>query len=185
MANTRLRLAAAVGLALAGCGSISNSLGLDPQAPDEFTVVSKAPLILPPNFTLRPPTPGAPRPQEILAQQQALAALLPPPADGGNGAGAGPALLGAGPGAPGADVVPRTAGEIALLSNAGAVDANPGIRALVDIENAQLLRQSQGVLEQILFWQQLPPDVIDPVAEAERLRVQGDFAVPGPVARRR
>ena len=82
-------------------------------------------------------------------------------------------------------MVPRTAGEIALLSNAGAADADPGIRALVDIENAQLLRQSQGVLERILFWQQPPPDVIDPVAEAERLRREGDFAVPGPVARRR
>lgn len=182
MAKSRYLWIAAVGMALAGCGSVSDSLGLNPQGPDEFTVVAKAPLVMPPDFALRPPTPGAPRPQEIQVQQQARAALLAQPAGGGPAPAAGPALLGVDPGAEGQ---PRTAGEVALLGNAGAANADPGIRALVDFENAQLLQQGQGFLEQVLFWQQQPTAVIDPMAEAERLRAEGNFAVPGPVARRR
>ena len=174
MVELRLLLVAAAGLALAGCGSISQSLGLDPIAPDEFAVVTKAPLTLPPDFTLRPPTPGAPRPLEVDPQQQARAALLNP---GLGAAGVAPA-----PGAVGGD---RTVGEAALLANAGAVGVDPAIRALVDLENAQLLDQGNAFLAEVLFWQQPPPDVIDPVAEAERLRTLGGMAVPGPTARRR
>jgi hypothetical protein len=172
MNNPRLLLVAAAGLLLAGCSSISQSLGLDPIAPDEFNVVTKAPLTLPPDFTLRPPVAGAPRPQEIQPQQQARAALLNP---GGGGGVVNPVVA----------TEDRTIGEVALLANAGAVNPDPGIRALVDLENAQLLSQGNGFLQQILFWQQPQPDVIDPIAEAERLRTAGGVAVPGPTARQR
>jgi hypothetical protein len=33
--------------------------------PDEFEVVQRAPLTIPPDFDLRPPKPGSPRPQEV------------------------------------------------------------------------------------------------------------------------
>ena len=42
---------------LAGCGEIRSKLGLNKQAPDEFTVLSQAPLSMPPNFALRAPAP--------------------------------------------------------------------------------------------------------------------------------
>jgi hypothetical protein len=47
---------------LAGCddGGLQDTLGLSRQAPDEFTVVSRPPLSVPPEFTLRPPRPGEP-----------------------------------------------------------------------------------------------------------------------------
>ena len=171
MNNPRLLLVVVACLVLAGCNSVSQSLGLDPLSPDEFNVVAKAPLTLPPDFTLRPPVPGAPRPQEVDPQRLAQAALFNP--------GAGGIV------APAVATENRTTGEIALLGNAGAVDPDPGIRALVDLENAQLLNQGEGFLGQILFWQQPKPDVIDPVAEAERLRTAGGVAVPGPTARQR
>ena len=38
--------------------------------PDEFAVESRAPLTVPPDFDLRPPEPGAPRPQEKTAKQR-------------------------------------------------------------------------------------------------------------------
>jgi len=38
---------------------------------DEFAVVTKAPLIMPPDYNLRPPRPGAARPQEQSERQQA------------------------------------------------------------------------------------------------------------------
>ena len=42
---------------LAACSgnSVKNTLGLDRGAPDEFRVVSRPPLSVPPQFTLRPP----------------------------------------------------------------------------------------------------------------------------------
>ena len=55
-----------VGVAgLAGCQSASRALGMAKVTPDEFRVVAKAPLVLPPDFSLRPPAPGEPRPQEL------------------------------------------------------------------------------------------------------------------------
>jgi len=39
---------------LAGCGSLSDTLGFGKSSPDEFNVVKRAPLILPPEYNLRP-----------------------------------------------------------------------------------------------------------------------------------
>ena len=38
---------------LAGCGSLSDSFGFGKNSPDEFNVVKRAPLILPPEYNLR------------------------------------------------------------------------------------------------------------------------------------
>ena len=56
---------------LGGCSSIKQMFGMDPQGPDEFAVESRAPLTVPPDFALRPPQPGASRPQEASSQDQA------------------------------------------------------------------------------------------------------------------
>ena len=49
-----------VGLAaLSAARRFRDEAGLTKQSPDEFAVVTKAPLIIPPNFNLRPPSPGA------------------------------------------------------------------------------------------------------------------------------
>src|SRR3954447_7642403 len=64
---------------LAGCSSdkLSRTFGLTRDAPDEFTVTTRAPLSMPPDFSLRPPRPGAPRPQEQSEREQAQEALVP------------------------------------------------------------------------------------------------------------
>ena len=67
-------LIAAAGLA--GCQSTRNALGMSKVTPDEFRVVTKAPLVLPPDFSLRPPAPGKPRPQELQPESAARIALL-------------------------------------------------------------------------------------------------------------
>lgn len=68
--------AALLALALTACGSDTKQmLGLERSPPDEFAVVSRAPLSVPPEFSLRPPEPGAPRPQEGRASDQARRAL--------------------------------------------------------------------------------------------------------------
>ena len=58
-------------LLIAGCSDFKKSIGLEPTLPDEFAVESRAPLTIPPDFELRPPQPGASRPQEKSADQQA------------------------------------------------------------------------------------------------------------------
>lgn len=70
-------LIAAVGgsaMLLVSCGSGGM---LNRKRPDEFAVARQAPLVIPPDFSLRPPQPGAPRPQDSGGpSQQALDALF-------------------------------------------------------------------------------------------------------------
>ena len=78
-AFARLAACAALYLAgagvLSGCTDLSRAIGLERTSPDEFAVESRAPLTIPPEFDLRPPQPGAPRPQEKNAAAEARQTL--------------------------------------------------------------------------------------------------------------
>ena len=50
-------------------------MGIERTGPDEFAVESRAPLVVPPDFDLRPPQPGAPRPQEKTASEKARSVI--------------------------------------------------------------------------------------------------------------
>jgi Protein of unknown function (DUF3035) len=63
---------------LSACGKSSGVFGR--SRPDEFAVSRAAPLVVPPDFALTPPTPGAPRPQEADSSTQALQAMFGGPA---------------------------------------------------------------------------------------------------------
>ncbi|WP_315761230.1 DUF3035 domain-containing protein [Sphingomonas sp. Y38-1Y] len=91
-----------VALSLAGCGKS----GLDRNRPDEFATARQAPLVIPPDFALVPPQPGAPRPQDVGPASQAADALF-----GGT--------------------APRSAGETAAIRAAGGTAADPGVRSAV------------------------------------------------------
>ena len=56
---------------LPGCADLRMALGMDRVGPDEFAIESRAPLLIPPDFNLRPPQPGAQRPQEPTAAERA------------------------------------------------------------------------------------------------------------------
>src|SRR5438045_424444 len=58
-------------LVISGCSDLKKAIGLERATPDEFAVESRAPLTMPPDFNLRPPQPGAARPQEKSSDQQA------------------------------------------------------------------------------------------------------------------
>jgi hypothetical protein len=138
---------------LAGCSgdSISRTLGFVRDAPDEFTVTTRAPLAMPTSFTLPPPRPGAVRPQEVSERTQAELALVPQMALGAPDAGSSP-------------------GQEALVQAAGP-PASPAIRTAVD-EDPSLNRQPQSLGDKLMFWRKPPPPgvVIDPEKEAQRLR---------------
>jgi len=148
-----LTLVAATGIALSGCGATRSALGLDKSPPDEFAVVTKAPLIVPPDFSLRPPKPGAPRPQEIQPSLTARTALL------GEGA-----VQEGGP----------TAGEAALLAQTGADRADSNVRAVLNDEYGRLKQKDEGFADRIIFWRDgdaLPPaSVINASQESDRLK---------------
>ena len=156
-----LAASAAVVLALSGCSGVKKQLGLSKSQPDEFRVVSRAPLSLPPNFALRPPQPGATRPQEGTATQQARTAVFR--ADDGQGT----SLLGAQAAADG-----RSLGEQALLNAAGALNSDSSIRATVDNETQQINEDSIDFIDNLVFWRspEQPGVIVDAEAEAARLR---------------
>ena len=150
----------ALSLGLAGCGgeSLTDALGMGKNAPDEFSVVTKAPLVIPPDFSLRPPQPGAPRPQE--------ASLSP-------SATAQDALVGANAQAAPADTT-LSPGEKALLANAGADKADPRIRQVVNAESRSLVERDDSFVDDVLFWKDdsTPPaePVVNAPEEAKRIR---------------
>lgn len=155
MVSPRILLAALLPLALANCGSgddISRTFGLTRESPDEFQVTTRAPLSMPPDYTLRPPRPGAARPQEQSPRQGAEAALAPQSVLGGN------------------DAVEASPGQQALLSASGP-SAPADIRQKVDAD-AALAQTSRSFGDEVMFWR-TPPDksvVVDPQKESQRLR---------------
>ena len=59
---------------LSACGSAGGLFNRD--RPDEFAVQRQMPLVVPPDFALTPPQPGAPRPANTNTQSQTLDALF-------------------------------------------------------------------------------------------------------------
>lgn len=126
-AVSALTVVAAIGLA--GCTSTKKALGMDKVVPDEFRVVSKAPLVVPPDYSLRPPAPGEPRPQELQPESAARAALI------GQSNAAG-----------------RSEGEKLLVARAGSDKADPLIRFVVDDENGDLAHKDGSFASKVMFW---------------------------------
>ena len=70
-------MAAVALLALAGCGRGKTAGVMSARSGlDEYAVARRAPLVVPPDFNLVPPRPGAPRPQEADTSTQALSAMF-------------------------------------------------------------------------------------------------------------
>ena len=144
---------------LAACGeNPMRTFGLTRDAPDEFQVTTRAPLSMPPEYGLRPPQPGARRPQEPTPREAAEAALAPQAAlQPGRGRTAEPA--------------PGTRGESALLAAAGPA-APADIRRRVTSEQTALNAVDTSFADKLIFWRPAPEPgtVVDPTREAQRIR---------------
>ena len=185
-------LLVAAGL-LAGCSEARQAMGLGKRAPDEFTVVKRAPLSLPPEYSLRPPEPGAPRPQEpsptaqarqqvlgggttggAAAQQQGAVAAL----GGGrpfsqSGFALGGAALGSAADRSVSAAAPTTPGVQNFRQQLGLNQADPDIRTKINREHTQLVEADSRLLDDLLFWKQKEDPsavVVDPAAERKRLQ---------------
>ncbi len=173
MSFNRMAFAAVIvaGLGLAGCSSASKALGLSKTTPDEFRTVARAPLVVPPDYSLRPPAPGEPRPQELQPESAARVALL--------GERQGEA---------------RSEGEKLLAAKAGADKADPLVRYVVDDEFGDIAHKDKSFADKVMFWRKDNPTgssenpkiaeaevnaaPIDPAAEARQVKqLTGDKAV--------
>jgi hypothetical protein len=145
-------------LSLGGCGVF------DRNTPDEFAVTTRAPLVVPNEFSLPPPRPGVERAQEQPPRLQAQAALVPELA-----------LT--------SETGPDSPGQQALLKAAGR-PAPANIRQRVEQEAKH--DTGGGVTDSLMFWKPTPPPgtALDPRQEAARLRQRaaqsGQAAPPAP-----
>lgn len=135
MLIVRICLILALGASAVSCGNARKALGMTKNSPDEFAVIRTQPLVVPPDFSLRPPRPGEKRPEDLSTQAQAIAALFP-----------GRTSL-----------PPLSEGERALLQAAGATQVGPEIRS--DVSSRSNIVADKGVfLREILA---TPDGVID------------------------
>ncbi len=139
---------------LSGCESAKTALGITKNTPDEFRVVTRAPLTLPPNYQLKPPQPGKQRPQEKTSYQVAQEALI----------GKRTTIVDR--------YTPRNAssnGEQALLSQAGATSSPRDIRQVIDGEASQ----GQSFKDALLQKPTANTQTVNPVQERQRLITEG------------
>lgn len=124
-----------------GCAGFGRALGGGKNPPDEFAITTKAPLVVPPDYALRPPKPGESRPDELSASERARQVLM------GD-----------------ATSVPPTPGEQQLLKKANAMTADPSIRAILDAENGDRADKDRSLANQLMFWKFVDGKVDDAAA---------------------
>lgn len=159
MRNLILTTVLCSGVALAGCGVTKDDIGLGREAPDEFSVVTRAPLSVPPDYHLRPPSPGAQRPMEISTRDAARQTVFGASDVAQSGAGV-------------STVTPSGS----FLDRVGATSSDPNIRNVVDAETAQGVEDSRPTAEKIMFWRSKSSEQgtpIDPKEEMKRLEDEG------------
>jgi hypothetical protein len=150
---------------LAGCQSASKALGIAKVTPDEFRVVTKAPLVVPPDYALRPPAPGEPRPAELEPDSATRASAQ--------------ARIAASA---------RSDGEKQLIARAGANNADPLVRYVVDDEFGDVAHKEKDFADRVMFWRKDKPatavvdpsaaPIVDAAAEEARLKsITGGKAV--------
>lgn len=168
----------AISLLAGGCSgsTVKETLGLTRAAPDEYRVVSRPPLSVPPQFSLQPPsaTENAPGQVEASAQAKSLilgnkqsAAVTPVASSDLSNAKAKPGARKA------------TAADSVFLERAGAQNANPHVREEM-VEERYSKQQVQDDLPWWNFWDSddKKDPTVDAKKEAERIKTNEDEGKP-------
>jgi len=170
--RSSLLLVAALGAAalpLGGCDSFNRAIGKTRVIPDEFQVVTNAPLAIPPDYALRPPRVGN-GPEQASATEQAKETVFRA------GDNAGPAA--ANP-APDNTMSP---GQEDLLKQAGALNVPSNIRQTVDADPTEGVPFERSLVDKLLFWTgpTTPPSnqIINPGQEESNIRLAQSIANP-------
>lgn len=119
-------VAAIAALSLAACSSTNLA---NRNAPDEFSILTKPPLTVPPDYALRPPKPGETRAEELSTTQRTQQLLLGDPSS-----------------------APPSRGELSLIQQTGALDVDPSIRTILAAENGGRAEKDNSLATRLLFW---------------------------------
>jgi hypothetical protein len=122
-------------LLLAACDSIRSAVGTNKDPPDEFAVVTKSPLIIPPDYNLKPPKPGAPPLNQVSPTESAQAALYSDDPKAVAGAITGN----------------YSEGEKLLMAQTGAASATDSIRQQIAADNSNADSADESFTDQLLF----------------------------------
>lgn len=154
--SLRAAMLGGVAVALIGCQSIREAAGVTKSPPDEFAVVTKAPLVIPPDFNLKPPKPGAAPTNQSSPTDLAQVALF----------GDDPATVAAN--------LPNkySPEEKTILATTGAAEANHDIRQQIAADTKAMSTANDSFTDQLLFSSGPDPNAGHPVdadAEYDRL----------------
>ena len=113
---------------ISGCGSeLSDVLGTNKLPPDEFTILTKPPLIVPPEYNLRPPAEGEIRPNVQQPNRQLQSILF-----GQN------------------QTNDFSSSEISLMTGSDVAEAIPNIKEVLDSEMRDVEEVSSNLESQVL-----------------------------------
>jgi len=158
VARVSLRMVALAGVAvsLIGCDSFREAAGVVKEPPDEFAVVTKSPLVVPPDFRLRPPKPGAQPTNQTSPTDSAQAALF------GEDPSTAAAQL------PGN----YSAEERVVLASSGGANADPAIRKQLASDLKSMEATDDSFTDRLLFGSPDPDKGAPLNADAEAQRLQ-------------
>lgn len=149
-------------LTLGACSGVKEQLGMTKQSPDEFRVVARAPLSMPPDYSLRPPEPGMARPQEGTPTDQARTAVF-------------------GMDTKGQPVSTASGTDAGFLQAAKADIVDPTIRQQVDAETSRINTQNEDFVDSLIFWRKSPQPGVVVDAEKEQQRIRETQALGEPI----
>lgn len=147
-------------VSLTACSKTKEQFDFSKKAPDEFAIVKRAPLEMPPSYTLRPPRPGQARPQENTTVNEAKQAIF------------GPETL---TGAETGRQEPVSQGEQILLQKTGADLTSPDIRDIIDAETSTINKDEKPTIDRIFGSvtgkkYEAPSEVVNAKKEVERIQ---------------
>lgn len=159
-------LIAVAATALTGCDTLRNAAGMDKSAPDEFAVTTKAPLVIPPDYNLQPPRPGAVPTNQVDPTDSAENALF----------GTDPAQIAA--------QLPSTFSETEkmVLANAKVQSIDPQIHQHLAEDYKNTVAADDGFTKDILFWQKPKTDQGQPLDADQEAKRIGDKNGTAPAA---
>jgi len=165
-----------------GCSgnTVKDTLGLTRAAPDEYRVVSRPPLSVPPQFTLRPPSATEGSLGQIAASDQAESIITGGNVNGSLNADTAvkPVVIKGASNVVNAPVI--GAADSQFLQNAGAGKANPRVREeLVEERYVKMEEKENGSWWDALDWTSDKKDpTVDARKEVERIKTNEDEGKP-------
>ncbi|MBV9992328.1 MAG: DUF3035 domain-containing protein [Alphaproteobacteria bacterium] len=145
-------------LSLMGCDSLRRAAGINKEGPDEFAIVTKQPLIIPPEYALKPPRDGAAPTNQVAPTDAAQSALFD----------TDPVAA--------AKQIPGdySESEKLLLAQAGVNRIDPSIRQEIAADGRAMEAADDSFTKKVLFWQdeKVPGSPVNAESEDRRLSAQ-------------